>query len=295
MPRFYDLTNNDAKDDLPKSQAEVQAITHYLFARSTPPEGFEDPPAKADAKRGKELFLQKGCLACHQHRPYEPSSVQQSDREHLNPNYKPDPAATYAPETFPESARNFAKADYGPNLGNLAAKFQHEPDKGQKWLSNWIHNPEKYHPKSLMPNLQLAFQDAADIAAWLISVPGDWPVSVEVSSVQDKPVAGALDELVKLYVSKGGYKSKDNKTSTVTLSEVDGFVEKLSVDDQLYFLGEKTIGRLGCFGCHGGRSWYRISYPYPRHAWPLMDAETVPDWATDRPTESKPEYQLPTP
>lgn len=50
-----------------------------------------------------------------------------------------------------------------------------------------------------------------------------------------------------------------------------------------------------CFGCHGGRSWYRISYPYPRHAWPLMDAETVPDWATDRPTESKPEYQLPTP
>lgn len=50
-----------------------------------------------------------------------------------------------------------------------------------------------------------------------------------------------------------------------------------------------------CFGCHGGRSWYRISYPYPRHAWPLMDTESVPDWATGRPTESKPEYKLPTP
>jgi len=47
-----------------------------------------------------------------------------------------------------------------------------------------------------------------------------------------------------------------------------------------------------CFGCHGGRQWYQISYPYPRHPWPDMDEE-VPDWAGDRPTQSKPEYQLP--
>ena len=41
-----------------------------------------------------------------------------------------------------------------------------------------------------------------------------------------------------------------------------------------------------CFGCHGGRPWYRISFPYPRHAWPGM-AAAVPDWAKDRPTESE--------
>ena len=46
-----------------------------------------------------------------------------------------------------------------------------------------------------------------------------------------------------------------------------------------------------CYGCHGGRQWYRISYPYPRHAWPGMDEET-PDWAKNRPTQSDPEYQL---
>jgi nitrate/TMAO reductase-like tetraheme cytochrome c subunit len=44
-----------------------------------------------------------------------------------------------------------------------------------------------------------------------------------------------------------------------------------------------------CYGCHGGRSWYRISYPYPRHAWPDMPAE-VPDWAKNRPTESEPRF-----
>lgn len=46
-----------------------------------------------------------------------------------------------------------------------------------------------------------------------------------------------------------------------------------------------------CYGCHGGRAWYRISYPYPRHPWPDMDPE-VPDWAKTRPTESDRRYRL---
>jgi len=40
-----------------------------------------------------------------------------------------------------------------------------------------------------------------------------------------------------------------------------------------------------CHGCHGGRAWYRIAYPYPRHPWPGM-ADEVPAWAIDRPTRS---------
>ncbi|MFV0360589.1 hypothetical protein [Tropicimonas sp.] len=47
-----------------------------------------------------------------------------------------------------------------------------------------------------------------------------------------------------------------------------------------------------CYGCHGGRAWYRISYPYPRHPWPGMDPE-MPEWAADRPTESDPRYARP--
>ncbi|MGD0042634.1 MAG: c-type cytochrome, partial [Isosphaeraceae bacterium] len=143
MPRFYGLTNNDSKDDLPKSHAEIHAIAHYLFARSTPPEDFVAPPAQTDAKRGKELFLQKGCLACHQHRPYEASSVQPADRKSINPDYKPDPAATYDPKNFPESVRTYAQADYGPNLGNIAAKptaqqhpgFNQNVVGGYQWLA----------------------------------------------------------------------------------------------------------------------------------------------------------------
>lgn len=61
------------------------------------------------------------------------------------------------------------------------------------------------------------------------------------------------------------------------------------------FLKPQNIEKLGakdsdvCFGCHGGRAWYRISYPYPRHAWKGM-APQVPDWAKGRPTESQPRF-----
>lgn len=41
-----------------------------------------------------------------------------------------------------------------------------------------------------------------------------------------------------------------------------------------------------CYGCHGGRAWYRTNYPYARHAWPGMDP-AVPDWAKNRPTQSE--------
>lgn len=46
-----------------------------------------------------------------------------------------------------------------------------------------------------------------------------------------------------------------------------------------------------CYGCHGGRQWYRIAYPYPRHAWEGMSDE-VPEWAVGRPTESNPRFRI---
>lgn len=48
-----------------------------------------------------------------------------------------------------------------------------------------------------------------------------------------------------------------------------------------------------CYGCHGGRQWYRLTYAYPRHPWPGA-GPTPPDWAKDRPLESEPAYRLET-
>jgi nitrate/TMAO reductase-like tetraheme cytochrome c subunit len=46
-----------------------------------------------------------------------------------------------------------------------------------------------------------------------------------------------------------------------------------------------------CYGCHGGRAWYRIPFPYSRNAWEGMDKE-VPDWAKHRPKSSEPRFLL---
>ena len=46
-----------------------------------------------------------------------------------------------------------------------------------------------------------------------------------------------------------------------------------------------------CYGCHGGRAWYRIAYPYPRHSWPGMSKQ-VPDWAQGRPGASDARFLL---
>jgi cbb3-type cytochrome oxidase cytochrome c subunit len=250
MPRFYGLSNNGDEKDQPKNHAEIHAIAHYLFAKSTPPADFVDPPAKTDPARGKELFFQKGCLACHQHRPYESGDIQQADRKSTNPDYKPDPALTYEPKKFPAAVRDYALADFGPNLSNISAKFSGGAS-GLKWLANWIQAPERYHPKSLMPNLQLSQADAADIASWILSVPGEWPVTVDVPKLESKEVTDAVNDLVKLYVTKSGsFKDASGKTVTKSLSEVNEFVEGLKIDDKLLYLGERTISRLGCFGCH---------------------------------------------
>jgi cbb3-type cytochrome oxidase cytochrome c subunit len=188
-------------------------------------------------------------MACHSHRAYAAAEVNPIDKNNINRAYKPDLAATFDPSTFPEAAREYAAAEFGPNLANIAAKFQSH-EQGYKWLANWIKAPEAYHPKSLMPNLQLSAQDAADIAAWIISVPGEWPVTVEMPAVDSPEVKAGLDELVQLFVVKGGIK-RDGKQVVVPLSDVEEFVKtKLSRDEKLMYLGEKTISRLGCFGCH---------------------------------------------
>ena len=107
-------------------------------------------------------------------------------------------------------------------------------------------------PQEPDAQLQLAPQDAADIASWMLSVPGEWPVKVEVPPVESKEVKEAVDELVKLYVSKSGSSRRPTARRSAVVAQrgrrlVD---EEARRDDKLLYLGEKTISRLGCFGCH---------------------------------------------
>lgn len=72
-----------------------------------------------------------------------------------------------------------------------------------------------------------------------------------------------------------------------------------TVRHQVNYLKPEGIEEAGakgsdsCFGCHGGRAWYRNGFPYARTPWPGMDTSSTPDWAVGRPSKSDPHHLLP--
>ncbi|MFM1802280.1 MAG: hypothetical protein RJA81_1632, partial [Planctomycetota bacterium] len=254
MPSFYGLTNNKANSDQPKSDAEVHAITAYLYAKSVKPEGFVEITSEGDAETGKNLFMQKGCVACHGHKEF-------------------------SEEKFPAIVKDYVSADYGPNLSNISAKFA-DNKSGVNWMANWIHAPEKYHTQTLMPNLQISLEDSTHIAAWLMSVESDVPQEFDsIKPVESEEVSKALDELVTLYKKKSG-------TALVDLATTVG---SMSTEDKLLYLGEKSISRLGCFGCHS-ISGYENAKPIgtPLNGWgskspTKLDFGHITEYLSDQP------------
>jgi len=59
----------------------------------------------------------------------------------------------------------------------------------------------------------------------------------------------------------------------------------------LNFLNAEAIEEAGkengdsCYGCHGGRAWYAVAYPYVRRPWLERMPGEAPDWAKNRPNE----------
>lgn len=107
----------------------------------------------------------------------------------------------------------------------------------------------------------------------IMGLPGHWPEArVDIEDPTDPAMAnGCLTCHGELF------RTNRHEVTYLKAANIEALAKEVSSDT--------------CYGCHGGRQWYRISYPYPRHPWPGMDPAT-PDWAKDRPTESDPEYRL---
>lgn len=192
------------------SEVEIHAITAFLFANSEKGAVQGEVP-QGDKDRGKQLFATKGCASCHQHKEFPSLQV----------------------------------SEFGPNLSEISAKFT--SDEQKKWLVSWILNPVAYNPDTYMPDTQLEQQEAVDIATFLLSVPGAWNEQVSVTPLDDLIKKNEAGQVVKDPL-------RDLVFSIIRKGEtLDATIEKVNAMDQqqqLLFLGEKTIGRLGCFGCH---------------------------------------------
>lgn len=145
--------------------AALVAVT-VLMAACTPPPPPAAPPAKdaskpaaatgsgasgsgaagggatvtGDAANGRQLFVSKGCIACH---------VAQGV-----------PGAT---------------GTIGPNLNGIGdpAKRPTLTDGGRntpEHIREWIQNPQQLKPGTMMPNLGLSDKEASDLTAFLLTL-----------------------------------------------------------------------------------------------------------------------------
>ncbi len=242
-----------------KQLAEVQALTHRLEELGKPvaikdvvEDGAGVPldaavvnkaiaPAEekdraARQANGRRLLTEKGCLACH------------------------------AREDAPvESDSNF-----GPNLSRIAAKIK--PAGGdeharRRWLVQWILNPNVHYSRTRMPVTHLKPEEAGDVAEYLLSK--DIPRSQE-RPVADPPAPDlkTLTALARVYLLKGPGMTRQEVDDVLPAGgEAKGFTrERLDLfardaderrleapvtEEKLkWYVGKKSIGRLGCYGCH---------------------------------------------
>ena len=124
--------------------------------------------------------------------------------------------------------KNLTKVQ-GPNLIGLGSKVTAE------WLYEWIMNPQEYMPDTKMPNLRLQPQQAKDITAYLIENKNksfdDTPNHSFDNSVLDKLTINWL---------------KKSNPEEFAIAKAN----KMSDNEKLHFIGEKSIRHYGCFGCH---------------------------------------------
>lgn len=145
----------------PDDPEEAQAIVAYLWASS---EAVEWPaPPEGDEIRGRELFNGVGCTGCH-------------ERE----------------VGAERAARGSLHRLHGPNLARLGAKVE------APWLFSWLKNPRRYAPETLMPNLRLSDQEAADLTAFLLQGEGAGKSTANPAANDEKEIEEGR-EAIEIY------------------------------------------------------------------------------------------------
>jgi mono/diheme cytochrome c family protein len=118
---------------------------------------------------------------------------------------------------------------HGPNLIWTGSKV----DKG--WLYAWVRNPKQYFPDTNMPDLRLTDQEAADVTEFV------W--SSHNAKYENVPPPGldpqVRDELALSYLQ-----------NLYTVDRSKAKLDEMKSHQRDVFLGEQTITKYGCYGCH---------------------------------------------
>ena len=118
---------------------------------------------------------------------------------------------------------------HGPNLIRLGNKVT------SGWLYAWLKNPKQYNPGTRMPSLRLTDREAADLAAYLLS-----STDPEFDALELPVVDPAIRDELVLYYMQGKQTIEQSQASLAAMSDAQKDI----------YLGEETIQKYGCWGCH---------------------------------------------
>lgn len=200
MPSFFDQSNQ--KDVRDRNQQEIHSMVHYLFETGSKYEGPFGKAPKGDVSAGADLVRGLGCQGCHM----------------------------LEDEDYPDTLDlQVLRRQQGPQLSGLGSKTT------ATWIYNWLKDPKSYHAETRMPNLRLSDQEAADVAAYLVSRKATDFDATAVPDVNE----GVLREVARDFMAKN-----------MTQAQTDRKLQAMSTDELHMYAGEKLIRRYGCFGCH---------------------------------------------
>ena len=117
---------------------------------------------------------------------------------------------------------------FGPALDKLGSKTNAE------WLYHWLKEPRHYSPQTRMPNMKLSDQEAIDIAAYLLSLRDPAWEAEKLPEIKEQYLK---DEILFHLKRTHGL-------------QAEAEYNKMSAEQRWNFLGEKTLSRYGCAGCH---------------------------------------------
>ena len=124
---------------------------------------------------------------------------------------------------------------HGPNLMRIGNKT----DAG--WLHQWVRNPKNYWTDTVMPDLRLTETEATDVTAYLASLDDrSWRSEYdEYFSVSQEHKTRKRGEMVLGYLM-----------TKLTQAQAEAELATMSEAEQSLMVGQKTISRFGCLGCH---------------------------------------------
>ncbi|MGZ8797826.1 MAG: c-type cytochrome, partial [Thermoanaerobaculia bacterium] len=172
-------------------------------------------PNSGNAARGKEIVDSVGCLGCH----VDTEQVKDAKTGAMRVAQRTD---------FP------LERNYGFNLTGVGTKTY------PGWIYNWVKNPKAYYAEAPMPSLRLTDDEAADVTAYLMTLQKPQFMQAPIRP----PDPAAVHDLAKSYL-----------VNTLSDRDAEAKLKSMSLQEQLAYLGQRSIEKYGCYSCHNIRGF----------------------------------------